>query len=110
MRDRVPIRQRGLWVDCFSLFKHSTEEKDMLLHTQEMAALECMLKTSVDSLKKEMALMQEEAAQEWGQQGAIEEVNTSLQNEMAALPGAMKEEKANKEKDKLLREAQAEVA
>ena len=54
--------------------------------------------------------MREEAAQECQQQGAIEEVKDSLQNEMAALSGALKEEKAIKEKDELLREAQVEVA
>ena len=36
----------------------STEEKDLLLKkTQEMVAGESELRTSVDSLKKEMALM-----------------------------------------------------
>ncbi|XP_057354339.1 uncharacterized protein LOC130682934 [Manis pentadactyla] len=50
-----------------------------------------------------MAWMWEEAAQECQQQGAIGD-------KMAVLPGALKEEEAIKEKDKLLREAQAEVA
>ena len=41
-----------------TVLKNSTEEKDMLLKkTQKMAAPEHKLKTSVDSLKKEMALM-----------------------------------------------------
>ena len=57
----------------------------------------------MDSLRKEMALMREEAARECQQQGAIGD-------ETAALPGVLKEEEAIKEKDKLLREAQAEVA
>ena len=64
----------------------------------------------MDSLKKEMALMGQEAARQRRQQGDIGEVKTSLQNEMAALPGALKEAKAIKEKDKFLREAQVEVA
>ena len=57
----------------------------------------------MDSLKKEMALMQEEAARKCWQQGATEEVKDCLQNERAALPGALKEEKAIKEKDELWR-------
>ena len=64
----------------------------------------------MDSLKKELVLIQEEAAQECWQQGAIEEVKDSLQNKTAALPGVLKEEKAIKDKDELLREAQVEVA
>ena len=75
-----------------------------------MAAREHKLQTAVDSLRREMALMREEAAQKHWEQGAIEEVKDSLQNKMAALPGALKEERAIKEKDKLLREAQVEVA
>ena len=59
-----------------------------------MAARECELQASVDSLRKEMAWMQEEAARECQQQGAIGD-------ETAALPGALKEEEAIKEKDKL---------
>ncbi|XP_073080546.1 threonylcarbamoyladenosine tRNA methylthiotransferase isoform X2 [Manis javanica] len=47
--------------------------------------------------------MREEAARERRQQGAMED-------ERAALPGALKEEEAIKEKDELLREAQVEVA
>ena len=54
--------------------------------------------------------MRKEAAQECWQQVAIEVVKDCLQNKMAVLPGALKEEKAIKEKDKLLREAQAEAA
>ena len=54
--------------------------------------------------------MREEAARERWHQGAIEEVQNSLQNEMAVLPGVLKEEEAIKEKDELLGEAQAEVA
>ena len=96
--------------------RESTEE------TQEMAARKHKLQTSVDSLRREMALMQEEVArehklltsvdslkkkmtliQEHWQQGAIGD-------EMAALPGVLKEEEAIKEKDEPLREAQAEVA
>ena len=50
-----------------------------------------------------MVLMQEEVARERQQQGAMED-------ERAALPGALKEEEAIKEKDELLREAQVEVA
>ena len=46
--------------------------------------------------------MREEAARERWQQGAIGD-------EMAVLPGVLKEEEAIKEKDKLLREAQVEV-
>ena len=57
----------------------------------------------MDSLKKEMALMQEEVARECWQQGAIGDG-------MAVLPGVLKEEEVIKEKDKLLREAQVEVA
>ena len=51
------------------------------------------------------ALLREEEAGECCQQGAIEEIKYSLQNESALLPGALKEEKAIKEKDELLREA-----
>ena len=47
----------------------------------------------MDSLRKEMALMQE-AAREHQQQGAIGD-------ETAALPGALKDEEAIKEKDRL---------
>ena len=61
------------------------------------------LKTSVDSLRKEMALMRGVAARELRQQGAIGD-------KTAVLPGALKEEEVIKEKDELLREAQAEVA
>ena len=63
----------------------------------------------MDSLKKEMALMREEAAQDCQQRGAIEEVKDSLENAMAVLPGALKEEETIKEKDELLREAPAEM-
>ena len=71
--------------------------------TQEMAAQEHKRQTSVDSLRKEMALMWEEAAREPQQQGDIGD-------ETAVLPGVLKEEETIKEKDELLREAQAEVA
>ena len=57
----------------------------------------------MDSLRKEMALMWEEVAREHQQQGAIGD-------QTAVLPGVLKEEEAIKEKDELLREAQAEVA
>ena len=40
----------------------------------------------------------------------MKEVKDSLQNEMAELPCALKEEEAIKEKDEPLREAQVEVA
>ena len=61
----------------FTVFKKSIEEKGMLLKKiQEMVAQELELQTSVDSLKKEMALMREEAARERQQRGAIEEAKT----------------------------------
>ena len=63
----------------------------MVLMWEEMA-LEHELQTSVDALRKEMALMQEEEAREHWQQGAIGEVNNFLQNQMAVLPGVLKEE------------------
>ena len=56
----------------------------------------------LDSLRKEMALMREEAARERQQQDAIAD-------EKAVLPGVLKVEEAIKEKDELLREAQVEV-
>ena len=82
----------------------------LLKKTQEMVAQERELQTSVESLRKEMALMREQGAQEHQQQGALGEVKDSLQNETTLLPGALKEEEAMKEKDELIREAQVEVA
>ena len=70
---------------------------------REEAAREHEQQTSVDSLRKEMAWVQEEAAREHRQQGAIRE-------KTAVLPGVLKEKEAIKEKNKLPREAQAEVA
>ncbi|XP_073097764.1 uncharacterized protein [Manis javanica] len=70
---------------------------------REEAARQHEVQTSVDSLRTEMALMQEDTAQERGQQGATGD-------KTAVLPGVLKEEEAIKEKDALLREAQAEVA
>ena len=55
------------------------------------AAQERELQTSVDSLRREMALMRKDAAGERGQQGAIGD-------KMAVLPDALKEKEAIKGK------------
>ena len=53
---------------------------------------------------------QEEAVRERELRGPGEEVKDSLQNETAALPGALKEAEAVEEKETLLREAGEEAA
>ena len=63
MRDKSAREAAGTvgWL-LLTVLKMSIEEKDTVLkNTQEMVAQEGGLQTSVDSLKKEMALTREEA-------------------------------------------------